>query len=268
MRYADSRITVGSGVEPAVRSRGGGAWVRPIPGRTRPAGARLFCFPYAGAGVTVFRDWGLGLPVDVEALAIQLPGREDRFLERPVAELDELLDMLTPEILPFLDRPFAFFGHSMGAIICWELSRRLRHAYAIEPFRIFVSGCRALPLQESRTLREADLTDAALVTELTRLGGTPRELLENPDFVSFVLPAFRTDLELFTGYGYRPGRPLTCPVSVFGGSEDPRVDVARLKDWADLTTGPCDVQVFPGGHFFLTAERTGVLESVNRALAE
>jgi medium-chain acyl-[acyl-carrier-protein] hydrolase len=248
-------------------ARGDRTWVRPIPGRTGPAGARLFCFPYAGAGVTVFRDWGSGLSEEVEALAIQLPGREDRFLEQPVADLDELLEAITPELLPFLDRPFAFFGHSMGAIICWELSRRLRYAYGIEPLRIFVSGCRALQFHESRTLREADLSDAGLIAELIRLDGTPKDLLDNPEFVSFVLPAFRADLTLFAGYGYRTGDPLTCPVSVFGGSEDPRVDLAHLEGWAKLTTGPCDVQVFPGGHFFLAAEQTGVLESVNRALA-
>jgi len=228
---------------------------------------RLFCFPYAGAGATVFRDWGPGLPDGVEALAIQLPGREDRYLDQSVADLDELLDMLTPGLLPFLDRPFAFFGHSMGAIICWELSRRLRHQHGIEPFRIFVSGCRALHFHESRTPGEAELSDAGLLNELISLKGTPRELLDDSDFVSFFLPAFRSDRSLFAGYVHRSGDPLTCPVSVFGGSEDPRVDVAHLREWADLTTGPCAVQVFPGGHFFLNTQRAGVLETVSRALA-
>lgn len=243
-------------------------WIRPLPGRAGPVGIRLFCFPYAGAGASVFRDWGAGLPEGVEALAVQLPGREDRFLEPPVDDLDDLLDALTPELLPYLDRPFAFFGHSMGAIVCWELSRRIRRVYGVEPFWIFVSGCRALQFHGSRTLREAELSDAGLISELIRLGGTPKDLLDNPEFVSFVLPAFRADLTLFTGYGYRPDDPLTCPVSVFGGREDPRVDaVGHLAGWGDLTTGPCDVQVFPGGHFFLIEERTRVRESVHRVLA-
>ncbi|MDN0197610.1 alpha/beta fold hydrolase [Streptomyces sp. S.PNR 29] len=244
------------------------AWLRPIPGRTGPAGARLFCFPYAGAGATVFRDWGPGLPDGVEALAVQLPGREDRFRERPVADLDELLDTLVPGLSPFLDRPFAVFGHSMGAIICWELCRRLRDERGIEPFRIFVSGCRALQFHASRTPGDAGLSDTELVDELVALNGTPQQLLDNPEFLSLVLPAFRADLSLFAGYVHRPSAPLTCPVTVFGGSEDPRVAVDHLKGWADLTTGPCDVQVFPGGHFFLTDQRAEVLQNMSRALAE
>ncbi|MES4907739.1 MULTISPECIES: thioesterase domain-containing protein [unclassified Streptomyces] len=186
----------------------GRTWLRPVPGRTAPARARLFCFPYAGAGATVFRGWGPGLPEGVEALAVQLPGREDRFLDQPVDDLDGLMTALVPGLLPFLDRPFAFFGHSMGAIICWELCRRLRDEQG-----------------------------------------------------------FRADLSLFTSYVHRPSDPLTCPVMVFGGSADPRVDVEHLKGWADLTTGPCDVQVFEGGHFFLTTQQTGVLEAMSRALA-
>ncbi|WP_217208445.1 thioesterase II family protein [Streptomyces sp. AC550_RSS872] len=242
-------------------------WLRPVPGRTAPAQARLFCFPYAGAGATVFRGWGPGLPEGVEALAVQLPGREDRLPDQPVDDLDELLTALAPGLLPFLDRPFAFFGHSMGAIICWELCRRLRGEQGIEPFRVFVSGCRAPQFHESRTRGTADLSDTELVQELVRLEGTPRELLDNPEFLSFVLPAFRADLSLFTSYVHRPSDPLTCPVTVFGGSADPRVDVEHLKGWADLTTGPCDVQVFEGGHFFLTTQQAGVLEAMSRALA-
>ncbi|WP_405976461.1 alpha/beta fold hydrolase [Streptomyces sp. NBC_00988] len=242
------------------------SWVRPIPGRTTPGGLRLFCFPYAGAGTSVFREWGVGLPEEVEAFAVQLPGRDDRIFDRPIANLDELLDMLVPALLPYLDRPFAFFGHSMGAIVSWELARRLQQEKGLEPVRVVVSGCRALPYHESRTLDELDLSDEELVNELRRLNGTPEELLQNPDFVTFILPTFRADLSLFASYVYRPGELLNCPVSAFGGDADPRVSVEHLKGWVELTTGPAEVEIFPGGHLFLNGERENVLRSVARAL--
>ncbi|GAA2244831.1 alpha/beta fold hydrolase [Kitasatospora cystarginea] len=242
------------------------SWVRPIPGRTEPGGLRLFCFPYAGAGASVFRGWGAGLPEGVEAFAVQLPGREDRFFDRPIADLDELLDALVPALLPYLDRPFAFFGHSMGAIVSWELARRLQREQGLEPVRVMVSGCRALPSHESRKLSELDLSDEELINELRRLNGTPEELLQNPDFVTFILPTFRADLSLFAGYVYRPGELLSCPVSAFGGDADPRVSVEHLDGWAELTTGRTEVEIFPGGHLFLNAERESVLRSISRAL--
>jgi medium-chain acyl-[acyl-carrier-protein] hydrolase len=242
------------------------SWVRPIPDRTDPGGLRLFCFPYAGAGASVFRRWGAGLPEGVEALAVQLPGREDRFFDQPIANLDQMLDALVPALLPYLDRPFAFFGHSMGAIISWELARRLQRKQGLQPVRVVVSGCRALPFHESRPLGELDLSDEELVNELRRLNGTPEELLQNPDFVTFILPAFRADLSLFASYAYRPGELLNCPISAFGGSEDPRVSADQLNGWAELTTGRTEVEIFPGGHLFLNGERENVLRSVARAL--
>lgn len=243
------------------------SWVRPIHGRTEPGGLRLFCFPYAGAGASAFREWGAGLPEGVEAFAVQLPGRDDRIFDQPIADLDELLDVLVPALLPYLDRPFAFFGHSMGAIVSWELARRLQRQQGLEPVRLIVSGCRALQHHESRKLSELDLSDEELVNELRRLNGTPEELLQNPDFVTFILPTFRADLSLFAGYVYRPGELLNCPVSVFGGSADPRVSEEQLKGWAELTTGPTEVEIHPGGHLFLIGERENVLRSVTRALA-
>ncbi|MFG2863837.1 thioesterase II family protein [Streptomyces sioyaensis] len=242
------------------------SWVRPIPGRTEPGALRLFCFPYAGAGASVFREWGADLPESIQAFAVQLPGREDRFFDPAIADLDELLDGLVPALLPYLDRPFAFFGHSMGAIVCWELSRKLQREQGLEPVRVIVSGCRALPAHESRKLSDLDLSDEELINELRRLNGTPEELLQNPDFATFILPTFRADLSLFAGYVYRPGELLSCPVSAFGGDADPRVAEEHLKGWAELTTGPTEVEVFPGGHLFLNDERKAVLRSVSRAL--
>ncbi|MFJ1618594.1 thioesterase II family protein [Streptomyces sp. NPDC088251] len=241
--------------------------MRPIPSRPHPGGPRLFCFPYAGAGASVFRDWGAGLPEGIEPLAVQLPGREDRFFDQPIRDLDELLDALVPALLPYLDRPFAFFGHSMGAVVSWEFARRLQRDQGLEPVRMVVSGCRALQFHESRLVGELDLSDEALISELRRLNGTREELLQNADFITYILPTFRADLSLFTHYVYRPGELLTCSVSAFGGNADPTVSEDHLKGWAELTTGQTEVEMFSGGHLFLNDERTSVLRSVSRALS-
>lgn len=245
----------------------GGAWVRPLSARAEPGALRLFCVPHAGAGASAFRNWGSGLPDWVEPFAIQLPAREDRFHEPPLTDLDDLLDALAPSLLPYLDRPFAFFGHSLGAIVAWELARTVRRAYGREPVTMIVSGCRALQLRRPPEWCAPDLSDEGLVVELRLLAGTPEELLDNGDFRAFMLPTFRADRALFGGYVYRPGALLTCPVHAFGGSEDPRVDEDHLKAWAELTTGPCEVEIFPGGHLYLVDERDRVLSSVTRALS-
>ncbi|MEU6718029.1 alpha/beta fold hydrolase [Nonomuraea sp. NPDC046802] len=128
---------------PAESARIGRDWLRRIGERANPGAVRLFYFPYASIGAAAYRDWGAALLAEAEAHAVQLPGREDRLFARPFCEMGELPDALVPDLLAALDRPFAFFGHSMGAIICWELSRRLKSEQQIEPMRIFVSGCRA-----------------------------------------------------------------------------------------------------------------------------
>lgn len=251
----------------SLESKNTQTWVRPIPGRNQPTSLRIFYFPYAGAGASTFRHWGSGFPGFIEAFAVQLPGREDRFMEEPFSNLDQLLDTLTPGLLPFLDRPFAFYGHSMGAIICWELSRELQQRQGIEPVHVFVSGCRALHLHESRSLEEANLSDDRLVEELRNLNGTPEDVLRNPEFLDYILPPFRADLSLFADYTYQPGELLTCPVTAFGGSDDPRVAPEHLEGWKELTTGSCRVEVLSGSHFFLHDKRESIMRSMARDLS-
>ena len=241
-------------------------WTRRLTPQGAPDGLRLFCFPYAGAGASVFRGWSTDLPEGLEAYAVQLPGREDRFLEPAVADLGDLLDALAPALTPCLDRPFAFFGHSMGAVICWELARRLRDDAGLQPVRIIVSGSRALHYHESCPPDRLDLSEPALIDKLRRLNGTPRELLDSRQFRQTFLPAFRADVSLFAGYVHTGGEPLDCPVSAFGGTEDPRVREEHVRAWAELTTGSCEVTMFPGGHLFLNESRSSVVRSVARAL--
>ncbi|WP_406728668.1 alpha/beta fold hydrolase [Streptomyces sp. GD-15H] len=246
----------------------GGAWLRRLPGTEGAGGLRLFCFPYAGAGASVFRGWGADLPEDVEAFGVQPPGREDRFHEPPFTSVDALLDALLLDLLPYLDRPFAFFGHSMGALICWEAAQRLRSMRAPSPVRIIVSGCRAPHRHKSHAPADLDLSEAGLIDKLRRLNGTPEELLHSADFRRFLLPTFRADVQLFATYAHRAEHSLNCPVTAFGGIEDPRVREDQIRAWGDLTTGPCDVRMFPGGHLFLNETRASVVRAVARALTD
>lgn len=237
-------------------------WVQPMSPASGAARIRLFCFPYAGGGTAMFREWARELPVELGVYGIQLPGRESRMLEPPIGELRAVLTELQPAILPYLNVPFAFFGHSMGAVISWELARSLKSARGITPAHLFVSGSRPLPDAGLWLTGFDSLSDAELVEEMRKLNGTPDEVMRDADLLSLVLPGFRTDLSLLDKYCYQPGEPLDCPATVFGGDRDPVVPAADLGGWADLTTGDVQVRVMAGDHFFLQPARADILASI------
>src|SRR5262245_53644991 len=146
------------------------------------ADVRLFCFPYAGGGASVYRGWAGCLPGSVDVCPVQLPGREARFREPPFARIGPLVEALAASIRPWLDRPFAFFGHSMGALIAFELSRRLQHEHGLQPVRLFVSGCAAPQVQTEREAIHALPADQ-FRQELRRLNGTPAAVLEDDELM-------------------------------------------------------------------------------------
>ena len=227
--------------------------------------ARLFCFPYAGGAALIYRDWPAGLPADVELCAVQLPGRGNRLREPAFTRLRPLVETLADELLPFLDRPFAFFGHSMGASIGFELARGLRRARTLEPVHLFVSGRRPphVPSTERHTY---ELPEPELIEELRQLNGTPKEVLEHPEIMQLLLPLLRADFELVQTYAYEPEPPLACPVSVFGGLQDTEADRELLEQWREQTAAEFSLQMFPGDHFFLHTSRPLLLQSISRKL--
>jgi medium-chain acyl-[acyl-carrier-protein] hydrolase len=238
--------------------------VRPV-GRPDNAPFRLFCFPYAGGGASIFRTWGVHLRPHVDVWAVQLPAREDRIGERPVNRLTDLLAQLAPGILPYLDRPFAFFGHSMGGLIGWELARDLRDWYGLAPSHLIVSACR--PPQHRIAARQRHvLPDTELIEELRRMNGTSFELLADTEVMRLLLPMVRADFAITETFRYRPGPPLRCPVSAFGGVDDPDVRPEQLRGWAELTTGPFDLVLFPGDHFYLNDPSSGVTRRIAEGL--
>jgi surfactin synthase thioesterase subunit len=229
--------------------------------RPSSSGLRLICFPYAGAGASVFRSWGEGLPPDVEICAVQLPGRESRITECPVGDLRELLPKLDEALEPYLDRPFAFFGHSIGALVSFELARELRRTRRVEPLHLFVSGCSAPHHPDSDRLSE--LPESEFVDRLKQFNGTPPEVLHHPELMQLVLPTLRADFSLRDRYLHRDEPPLDCPITAFGGMADSHVSGAKLEGWKQHTRERFQLWLFQGDHFFLRTAQEPMLEALS-----
>jgi surfactin synthase thioesterase subunit len=232
--------------------------------RPGPFGARLLLLPHAGGGANTYRAWPALLPPGIEALAVQLPGRERRFGEAPLARMDALLDALVPAIAPLLDRPYAIFGHSMGACIGHALVHRLRAEGLLAPRLLIAAGhdapTHARPRQALHALPEAEFLDALRV-----LGGTPPEVLANRELLDLLLPMLRADFSVIASYRPGPAR-LDCPVLVLDGSDDAETTPEGLAAWRDSTTAGVEAATLPGGHFFPEEQRARVLDLVVAAL--
>jgi surfactin synthase thioesterase subunit len=231
------------------------------------ARVRLFCFPYAGGGATIYRNWASALPASVEVLPVQLPGRGRRLGEPAFTSVDELVPALSQALLPYFDLPFVFFGHSMGATISFELACHLRREHGLEPQHLFVSGRRAPRVPNSNPSTH-DLPDDEFIQALRDLNGTPKEVTEHPELMELMLPLLRADFALCETYTHKPAGPLQCPLSVYGGTQD--VDVAReqLEAWREVTTGAFSLRIFPGDHFFLTSAEPLLLSAVAHELEQ
>jgi medium-chain acyl-[acyl-carrier-protein] hydrolase len=239
-----------------------GQWLERLP-RGREADCRLFCIPHAGGAASAFRSWADRLPEHIGLCALQLPGREKRLSEPPYTRFDELIGEAAAALEPNLDRPFALFGHSLGAIIAFELCRFLRPRYA--PVHLFVSGCNAADkVKHGVSVKEK--SDHDLLGEMRSYDGTPSDVLMDRELMEHALPLLRADLTLAESYVYRSAEPLTCPISVFGGECDAVTTVDGLKVWEKLTTGPFTFRMFPGGHFFINTARDELLNEIARSL--
>jgi len=231
------------------------------------AHTRLFCFPAAGSGASSYFPWGQTFDgTDLELCAIQLPGRENRSNEMPFRSMDALLPPLLKAIEPSLDRPFSFFGHSLGAVLAFELACQLRDRDWPPPNHLFLSASRPphLPRNQPPVHR---LPDGKFVDALVnRYQGIPATVLQDRELMDLFLPALRADITLLETYCYRPRRPLAVASRVFGGRADPQVGEADLQRWQDLTTGPFACELFEGGHFYLNDVRPAISATIHRDL--
>jgi medium-chain acyl-[acyl-carrier-protein] hydrolase len=242
------------------------AWVT-CPQPNSDASLRLFCFPYAGGSALNFRGWANQLPVTVELCPIELPGRGLRMKEKPFARMLPLMQAIAPSLLPYLNQPFAFFGHSMGALVGFELARLLRRAYGCSPSHLFVSGRRAPQVPDSDPPIHT-LPNSEFLQELRRLNGTPEAVLQNDELMQLLLPTLRADFAVLETYVYTPKPPLDCPITAFGGLQDPEVCCEVLEAWREQTRAAFSLHMFPGDHFFLHTAQSLLLQSLNQTLTQ
>jgi medium-chain acyl-[acyl-carrier-protein] hydrolase len=232
----------------------------------RQAVMRLFCFHYAGGGAHAYRSWADELPRNLEVIGVQQPGRGARMFETPLADYEPLVRAITAALLPLLDKPFAFFGHSMGAIVSFESARLLRREHALSPLHLFVGG-RGGPRQRDVETNYSKLTDDELINELVRFEGAPQELLKHAELMRMMLPTIRADFAVCENYRYQSEPPLSCPITAFGGLKDQETSRERIEAWRDETSREFSFQMFSGGHFFLHSCQTLLLQSISRRLA-
>ncbi len=230
----------------------------------RNSALRLFCLPYAGGDKALYRGWEQEMRGGVEVCPIQLAGRGPRLSEPLMTSAEAIVSSIVPELLPYLDRPFAFFGHSMGALLSFELVRVLRREYNLEPVHLYISAWRSPEVIDLK--REYDLPHEEFVAMLRRLNGTPAEILDNPEALSFLLPIVRADFQVCQTYVYRKEPRLNCPITAFGGTNDPGTDLSAIRLWQHQTTGAFSMNVLPGDHFFIVQCRKQLISLVAKSI--
>ncbi len=233
----------------------------------REGAPRLFCFPYAGGSAQIFRSWQRQFSPEITLCLVNLPGRATRIGESPFRNMKPLVDALTRAMIPELQGPFAFWGHSMGTLISFELARELRRQGQKGPEALFVSGHSAPQIPDADP-PIFNLPEPEFIAELRRFNGTPKELLDNPELTQLFLPTIRADFEIVGTYGYEPDAPLSCPIYAYGGLEDPLVPAEQLKAWQEQTSGPCQVRMFPSHHFFIHTCAADLINMLRRDTLE
>jgi len=227
---------------------------------------KLFCFHHAGGAASIFRPWIKDLPEKIELYSLQLPGRQNRINEPPHKDLSKLIKETSEAILPYLDhKPFAFFGHSMGALLCYELTRYLYNHYNLLPEKIFVSAFRAphLPLNK---VKVHNLLQKDFLEELRVLNGTPDELLNNIELMNIFGPTIRADFQVCETYIYKVDKPLRCPIIACGGLDDKQVSLNELRHWEQHSGSNFKIHMFNGDHFYIKSMQKQLLDLIGAEL--
>jgi len=214
----------------------------------------------------VFRTWSNDLPQSIEVNAIQLPGRENRFKEPLFQQIIPLVETLARALSPYLTQPYALFGHSVGALIAFELARKLRKVSGFGPSRLFVSAYRA-PRRANQDPPIHQRPDPEFIQELQhRYDGIPDVMRQNQNLMELLLPVLRADFALTETYEYASKEPLDCPITAFGGVKDSNVSAEDLTLWGQETNRSFALHMFPGGHFFLHSDQALLLRAISQDL--
>ncbi len=228
------------------------------------AAIRLLCFHYAGGSASMYRRWPLLMTPSVEPIAVQLPGRADRFNEPAYHRMAPLVDELIEVVEPLLDRPFACYGVSMGARVSWALAHALRERGMPMPLRLYVA-CDAAPLTDNGVWKWEGREDG-LEGYVREMGGTPPEVLAEPMLLAALLPTLRADLTVLSTHGFRPARPLDLPIHAFCGVDDIEAPPRRMRDWQAETSARFVLDTMACGHFFDADTERQVIDTIGRDL--
>lgn len=234
-----------------------------VPRRSARPRARLVCFPYAGGNANLFRSWPDDLQASIEVWAVQLPGRGARFGDPAFTRMAPLLDGLEEVMIQSLDTPYALFGHSMGGLVAFELTRRLRRRGAPLPVHLFISGREAPDVPD---VAIHALPDDEFIAALSDYGGMPENVLREPELMKVLVPVLRADFAVFETWKHVKEEPLDTPISVFGGLDDAMLPLPHIEGWSAQTRGKFAMHLFPGDHFFLQTVQPALLAVVAQAL--
>jgi medium-chain acyl-[acyl-carrier-protein] hydrolase len=236
------------------------AWL-PSKASNPHASMRLFCFPYAGGGAVIYRDWHKSFPQTIEVCPVQLPGRGGRMREPPFTQIRPLVEATAEALLPFFDKPFAFFGHSMGALISYELTQFLRTEQVAAPLLLFV-GAHSAPHLRNREAITYNLPRDEFLEELRRLKGTPQQVIDHPELMEIMTPLLRADFEVCETYPGSTAPPLDSSIIAFGGLDDVEVPREKMEAWREHTTGQFALHIMEGDHFFIHTSQTDIISIV------
>lgn len=240
-------------------------WVT-CPNPAPSAVKRLFCLPYAGGGASVYRSWGKSLGSSIEVCPIQLPGREARLFEPSFDDITPLIEATLKHLTPYLDKPYAFYGHSMGALLAFELTRAIeRKPNLLRPERIFLGAHRAAHLPRHRKPMH-ELSHQEFLAVLRDYGGFVDEIINNDEMMELLLPAIRADFKLCDTYRFEDRGQVSCPIHLLAGALDNKTTVESIQAWQQHSAATVDLEIIDGGHFFLNTHTPIVLGHISKKL--
>ncbi|MFH9068578.1 thioesterase II family protein [Streptomyces alboflavus] len=237
-------------------------WRAKQPGHTH----RLICFPHAGAGAAAYADWVRWLPPEIELVAVQLPGRQNRIAEQSFTEVGPLVNALTHALRPVMDGSFSFFGHSCGAALAYELTTALRARGRRGPEQLFLSGRAAPDVTGIRQLHE--LSDEEFSNAVLELGGIDPEIAADEFVMSVLLEVLRADFGLWERHQMKSEEPLDCLITALGSDADPQAPLHSVRRWREHTNAQYSERIYAGGHFYFLEKAAEVVSFIGSKMLE